>query len=574
MTGRDRVPSLCVAVARLPEKLLLYPERCGTGMANLLILGVGGFGRTVREMAISMGKWDRILCLDDASQAEHVIGKCDDYHLFLQDFEEAYPAFGDNSFRLEWVDKLKEAGYRVPTIIHPTAFVSPSVQMGDGVIVMQHAVINTGTVIGRAALINCGAIIDHDNQVGEGAHIGLGTIVKAWNRIPPCQKVEAGRVLMSPRRKIDGVDNLNLEDAIYAFPFHEQCSFVKPFGSGHINDTYALFFENQNEEVPKYILQRLNTNVFKNPAEVMQNIFGVTAYLRRQILTNGGDSERETLNYLKTKAGKNFFIDTDGQPWRCYRFVPHSFCYQQAESPEQFYHSAVAFGNFLRQLGDYPAGTLYETIPRFHDTRSRFADFKKAVSRDIRDRKRKCLPEVEFMLAHEKDCAVLMDLLEQGKLPLRVTHNDTKLNNVLFDETTGQALCVIDLDTIMPGLALNDFGDAIRFGASTAAEDEPDLSKVHFDLTLYEAFTRGYLEAAGDVLTDTEKSYLPWGAKLMTLECGMRFLTDYLNGDTYFKVDHASHNLERCRTHVRLVSEMEQHWDEMNDIVRRYSNFV
>jgi len=175
------------------------------------------------------------------------------------------------------------------------------------------------------------------------------------------------------------------------------------------------------------------------------------------------------------------------------------------------------------------------------------------------------------MLKREKDCAVLMDLLEAGQLPLRVTHNDTKLNNILFDNKTGKALCIIDLDTIMPGLALNDFGDSIRFGASTAAEDEPDISKVHFDLSLYEAYTRGYLEAAGNVLTPMEKKYLPWGAKLMTLECGMRFLTDYLSGDTYFKISHPDHNLERCRTHVQLVKEMEEHWDEMEEIVRRYS---
>ncbi len=540
-------------------------------MSNLLILGAGGFGRTVREMTLGMGKWDKVMCLDDASKLDFVIGKCNDYRQFLGEYDEAYPAFGDNAFRLEWVDLLSEAGFTVPVIVHPTAFVSPSVQLGKGTIVMQNAVVNTDTVIGRACLINCGAVVDHDNVIAEGVHVGLGSIIKACCRIEPCQKIEAGVVIKSTRQKIDGVDNQNLEDAIYAFPFHEQCCFAKPFGSGHINDTYALFFSQQETEVPKYIIQRLNTNVFTKPDEVMLNIFGVTEYLRRQIMENGGDSERETLNYLKTKTGKNYFVDSDGQPWRCYRFVEKSFCYQQAEDPEQFYQSALAFGHFLRQLGGYPADTLHETIERFHDTRNRFKDFKKAVRRDLKGRKAGCLPEVEFMLAHEKDCAVLMDLLEKGELPLRVTHNDTKLNNVLFDEENGTALCVIDLDTIMPGLALNDFGDAIRFGASTATEDEPDVEKVHFSLDLYEAFTKGYLEEAGAVLTDMEKQYLPWGAKLMTLECGMRFLTDYLNGDTYFKVDHATHNLERCRTHVKLVSEMEEHWGEMHDIVKKYS---
>lgn len=540
-------------------------------MSNLLILGAGGFGRTVREMTLCMGKWEKIMCLDDSSRQDYVIGKCNDYSQFAEEFEEAYPAFGDNAFRLEWVNTLMEAGYTVPAIVHPTAFVSPSAKLGAGTIVMQNAVVNTNTVVGKGTLINCGAVVDHDNVIGEGVHIGLGSVIKACCKIEDCQKVEAGLVIKSTRQKIDGVDSANLEDAIYAFPFHEQCSYVKPFGSGHINDTYALYFNQQEKEVPKYILQRLNTNVFTKPDEVMQNIFGVTEYLRRKILNAGGDSERETLNYLKTKNGKVSFIDSEGQPWRCYRYVENSFCYQQAENPEQFYQSALAFGHFLRQLGSYPADTLHETIERFHDTRSRFRDLKKAVDRDIRGRKKNCLPEVQFMLSHEKDCAVLMDLLEQGVLPLRVTHNDTKLNNVLFDQISGKALCVIDLDTIMPGLALNDFGDAIRFGASTAAEDEPDVGKVHFDLGLYEAFTKGYLEAAGDVLTEAEKQYLPWGAKLMTLECGMRFLTDYLQGDTYFKVEHPSHNLERCRTHVKLVTEMEQHWDEMNAIVKKYS---
>ena len=540
-------------------------------MSNLLILGAGGFGRTVREMTLNMGKWDRVLCLDDSSRQEYVIGKCADYVRFREEFDEAFPAFGDNAFRLEWVDLLLAAGYRVPVIVHPTAFVSPSAQLGAGTIVMQNAVVNTDTTVGRACLINCGAVVDHDNQLAEGVHVGLGAVIKACCKLKPCRKVEAGTVIKSTRQKIDGVDNPNLEDAIYAFPFHEQCCFAKPFGSGHINDTYALYFSQQEKEVPKYILQRLNTNVFTRPDEVMQNIFGVTEYLRRQILAEGGDADRETLNYLKTKNGKFSYIDSEGQPWRCYRFVENSFCYQKAESPELFYQSALAFGHFLSQLKDYPADTLFETIPRFHDTRSRFRDFHKAVMRDIRGRARYCAPEIRFMMEHEKDCSVLMDLLEAGRLPLRVTHNDTKLNNVLFDETSGQVLCIIDLDTIMPGLSLNDFGDAIRFGASTAAEDEPDTGKVHFDLALFEAFTRGYLQATGDALTAEEKTYLPWGAKLMTLECGMRFLTDYLQGDTYFKVDHPTHNLERCRTHVKLVTEMEQHWDEMNAIVKKYS---
>ena len=260
-----------------------------------------------------------------------------------------------------------------------------------------------------------------------------------------------------------------------------------------------------------------------------------------------------------------------GSAWRCYNYIPDSVCIESVTDPMDFYHSAKSFGGFLRALEDYPAGTLHETIEKFHDTRKRLADFDKSLERDVKNRARTCREEIAFVQRRRADCAVLMDLLDAGKLPLRVTHNDTKLNNILFDAHTGEALCVIDLDTIMPGLALNDYGDSIRFGASTAAEDEPDVSKVHFDLYLFELYTRGYLEAAGAALTDTEKEYLPWGAKLMTLECGIRFLTDYLQGDTYFKVSRARQNLERCRTQFKLVADMENVWDEMASIVKKYS---
>ena len=342
-------------------------------------------------------------------------------------------------------------------------------------------------------------------------------------------------------------------------------------GAGHINDTYAVYMAAQGGDELRYVIQRINTGVFKDPRAVMENIFGVTEYLRRKILARGGDADRETLNYIKTKTGDNYFEDAVGSAWRCYNYIPDSVCIESVTDPMDFYHSAKSFGGFLRALEDYPAGTLHETIEKFHDTRKRLADFDKALERDVKNRARTCREEIAFVQRRRADCAVLMDLLDAGKLPLRVTHNDTKLNNILFDAHTGEALCVIDLDTIMPGLALNDYGDSIRFGASTAAEDEPDVSKVHFDLYLFELYTRGYLEAAGVALTDTEKEYLPWGAKLMTLECGIRFLTDYLQGDTYFKVSRARQNLERCRTQFKLVADMENVWDEMASIVKKYS---
>ena len=310
--------------------------------------------------------------------------------------------------------------------------------------------------------------------------------------------------------------------------------------------------------------------VFKNPDQVMDNIFGVTEYLRNIIRQEGGDLDREALSYIKTKSGETYFEDDNGQPWRCLHYVANSICHQQVERPEQFYQSALSFGHFLKQLGDYPAESLYETIPQFHDTVKRLRDFKDAQRKDVKNRARKCKPEIEFVLSREDDCGVLMKQLEEGKLPLRVTHNDTKLNNILFDADTDEGLCIIDLDTIMPGLAANDFGDSIRFGASTAEEDEPDLDKVHFDINLYDIYTKGYLEMAKDVLTPAEIASLPWGARLMTLECGMRFLADYLQGDVYFKTAYPEHNLVRARTQFRLVKEMEEQFDQMNEILKKY----
>ena len=278
------------------------------------------------------------------------------------------------------------------------------------------------------------------------------------------------------------------------------------------------------------------------------------------------------MSYIKTKSGETYFEDDNGQPWRCLHYVANSICHQQVERPEQFYQSALSFGHFLKQLGDYPAESLYETIPQFHDTVKRLRDFKDAQRKDVKNRARKCKPEIEFVLSREDDCGVLMKQLEQGKLPLRVTHNDTKSNNVLIDKATGRGLCVIDLDTVMPGLAVNDFGDSIRFGASTGAEDEKDLSKIWCDLDLYEIYMKGFVEGCGGTLTDMEIECLPVGAKVMTYECGMRFLTDYLAGDTYFKTAYPTHNLDRARTQFKLVWDMEQKWEKMQEIAKKYKS--
>ena len=540
-------------------------------MKCLLILGAGGFGQMAKETALELG-YEQVVFLDDAADGEDVIGRCCDYILRHEEYPVAVAAFGNNKTRLYWTDRLLAAGYQVPALVHPSAVVSPSAVLESGCFVMQRAVVNTHTRIERAALINSGAVVDHDSVVCAGAHVGLGSIVKANCTIESGRKVEAGEVIFSTRRKIEGADSRSLEDAVYAFGFGPQCSYVKPFGEGHINETYAVYMPGpEGTDVPRYVLQRVNIHVFKNPAQVMENIFSVTEYLREVIRKEGGDLDRETLSYIKTKSGDTYFEDADGQPWRCLHYVPNSICHQTVEEPQQFYQSARSFGHFLKQLGDYPAEDLYETIPRFHDTVKRFQDFSEAVRKDVKNRAGQCREEIDFALAREADCGVLMNQLQEGILPLRVTHNDTKLNNILFDADTDQGLCIIDLDTIMPGLAANDFGDSIRFGASTAEEDEPDLSKVHFDIHLYELYVKGYLEMAREVLTPAEIDSLPWGARLMTLECGMRFLADYLQGDVYFKTAYPEHNLVRARTQFRLVKEMEEQFDSMYEILRKYS---
>ena len=538
-------------------------------MKRLLIIGAGGFGQMIQETAGLLG-YEEAVFLDDASKHKDVIGKCCDYKSFLATYDTAVAALGDNGQRLYWTEKLIEAGYQVPAIIHPSAVVSPSAVIGAGSFIMQRAVVNTHTVIEHGVLVNSGAVVDHDSHVARGAHIGLGSVVKANCKIAEKRKVEEGEVVFSTRRKIDGVTSRNLEDALYAFGFGPQCSYVKPFGEGHINETYAVYMPTDKGEEFAYILQRVNNNVFKDPAGVMENIFGVTEYLRNVVREEGGDPDRETLSCIKTKNGCTYFEDSEGQPWRSYHYIQNSVCYQLVENPEQFYQSGASFGHFLKQLGSYPAASLKETIPNFHNTVNRFENFQIALKRDIKNRAVTCKPEIQFVLDRKEDCKVLVEQQENGTLPIRVTHNDTKLNNILFDADTGKGLCIIDLDTIMPGLAANDFGDSIRFGAATAEEDEKDLSKMHFDISLYELYTKGYLEETRDVLTPEEAVSLAWGARLMTLECGMRFLTDYLQGDTYFKTAYPEHNLVRARTQFRLVDEMEQQFDKMIEIAEKY----
>ena len=361
-----------------------------------------------------------------------------------------------------------------------------------------------------------------------------------------------------------------LNEALAAYDFGGQLVGAVRYGSGHINDTFVVHTQPGEDPCRRFILQRISSAAFKHPDEVMANIVGVTSFLGEKIKEAGGNPARETMSVWATKSGENFYTDSEGGAWRVYPFVDDTICLQKAETPELFAASARAFGKFQRMLKDYPADTLYETIPKFHDTEDRLAKLKAAVAADVMGRVKEVGPELKFVQEREADCSVALSALRDGRLPLRVTHNDTKLNNILIDRESGEGICVIDLDTVMPGLAINDFGDSIRFGANHSAEDERDLTKVNFDLELFDVYAAGFLEGAGGALTETELDYLPWGAKLMTLECGIRFLTDYLEGDHYFRIHREGQNLDRCRTQFKLVSDMEAAWDDMKAVVDKY----
>ena len=339
----------------------------------------------------------------------------------------------------------------------------------------------------------------------------------------------------------------------------------KTFTDGHINSTFLVVFSDKGE-LHKYLVQNINTVVFKDPDALMENIVRVTHYLRKQIRENGGDPERETLHFRKTTDGALCLHDGD-YCWRIYAFIDHSFTYDLIEDSAIFRSAGESFGRFQRLLANYPIESLYETIPDFHNTPDRYRKFDAALRADPLGRAAGVGPEIDFVLSRREEAGTLQRMREDGTLPLRVTHNDTKLNNVMLDAKTRRALCVIDLDTVMPGLAAYDFGDSIRFGASTAAEDERDLERVSLDLGLYEIFVRGFVPACG-TLTDAELESLPWGARLMTLECGLRFLTDYLSGDVYFSIAFPEHNLVRARNQFRLVEDMEAKWEDMRRIVR------
>ena len=361
-----------------------------------------------------------------------------------------------------------------------------------------------------------------------------------------------------------------LAEVLAAYDFPSTLLGAVRYGQGHINDTFCVLCQPQEGDCIRYILQGLSSAAFPHPEELMANFIGITSYLREKVMANGGDPMRETLSLVKTAEGKDFYTDSNGKVWRLTPFIENTDCFQSA-TPELFEASARAFGRFQFMLQGYPAETLHETIVKFHDTENRFEKFIAALEADKHDRAKDIQEEIRFVLDRKADCSVALQALRDGRLPLRVTHNDTKLNNILIDRESGEGICVIDLDTTMPGLSINDFGDSIRFGANHSKEDEKDLSKVNFDIELYEAYTRGFLEGAQGSLTEGELEYLPWGARLMTLECGIRFLTDYLDGDHYFRIHYPEQNLDRCRTQFKLVSDMEAQFEAMAAVVRKYA---
>lgn len=353
---------------------------------------------------------------------------------------------------------------------------------------------------------------------------------------------------------------MDLTEITGKYILSEGLPYCQPVTRGHINDTMILKYADND----KFILQRINDKVF-NAEQLMHNIMLVTEFIRHKAEERGGNPDKECLTIVKTKDGKPFVHTSDGY-FRIYRYI-EGVSYQAVEKEEDFYKCAQAFGSFANSLAEFDATQLFEVIPKFHDTEKRFRDFLSSLEKDVCGRAKDVQKEINFVLKRKDYCNRITSLLHDGTIPVRCTHNDTKLNNVIFDEITGESLAVVDLDTVMPGSICYDFGDAIRFGCNTAKEDEIELSLVHFDINLFRAFVKGYLSSIGNGITDIERKNLAFSAILMTYECGMRFLTDHLDGDKYFRITRENHNLDRARTQFKLIEEMEKLLPEMEKIV-------
>lgn len=355
-------------------------------------------------------------------------------------------------------------------------------------------------------------------------------------------------------------------DAACAFMLDGVPVSAVPYGNGHINETFLLGTENSGAEEHRYIIQTVNADVFPKPEEVMRNIELVTAFLKNK---NHGD--REVLDIIPSVNGRSYYTDSTGTCWRIYKYISGSFCPEKTDDTEVLTEAGYAFGKFQRDLSDFDASLLFETIKDFHNTKKRYADFLKAVNEDILKRAGEVKDEISFIKERENFYGLLYEKHRQGILPLRVSHNDTKTNNVMLDIKTGKALCVIDLDTVMPGFSVTDFGDTVRYGANTGSEDEKDLSEVVFSMKSFDAIAKGYIRGCKGSFKREEIMLFPEGAKMMTIECGMRFLADYLSGDNYFRTSYPKQNLYRCRTQLKLVKDMEDNWEDMKKTVEKYA---
>lgn len=348
------------------------------------------------------------------------------------------------------------------------------------------------------------------------------------------------------------------------FSYEGEIQEISPMGKGHINKTYLVI---TNKE--KYTLQCINTNVFKDPQSLMENFYNVTEFISKKIEDGRASYLKKTLSVVKSKDGNILYLDDFGSYWRSYIYIDKVITFQKATDLETVFKAGYAFGDFINILSDYNIDELHETIKDFHNTKVRFENFKKSLEKDIVNRAKQAKEEIEFILKREKDYSIVVDKLEENLIPTRVTHNDTKLNNLLFDQDTFEPVCIVDLDTIMPGSLLYDYGDALRIAGSSAEEDQSDLSKVNFVMDNFIYFTKGFLKATKDSITKEELELLAFSIKLITLEIGMRFLTDYLDNDIYFATKREDHNLIRAKNQFKLVKDIEENLDQMNELVRK-----
>lgn len=360
---------------------------------------------------------------------------------------------------------------------------------------------------------------------------------------------------------------MKLEELINKFNINGEIIDISCCNVGNINRTYIISMLDNKNNINKYILQKINTTVFHEPYLLMQNIENVTNYCKEYLKTNNKEYERGTLTVIRTKDNSNVFRTEEDEYYRMYNFLINTKTYNKPENIEMFYNAGKAFGRFVKMLDQYPMECLYETIPNFHNTKIRYDDFIKSIKKDPCNRVKDVKEEIKYFFDKKDSLGIIVDEIEKGNIPIRVTHNDTKINNVLIDTKTNEAVCVIDLDTVMPGSALYDFGDAIRSGAALTVEDDKEFEKAGINLDYFESFTKAYLSETADILTNTEIEYLAFSCILLTTELAMRFLTDYINGDTYFKCDYKNHNLDRCRNQIALAKDMENKYEYMNNII-------